>query len=150
MPVDVSGADVKHGIELSSLYKTLTKYPSKKVIVLLDACFSGGGRNQGLLAARGVRIKPKQNTVSGSLVVLTSSTGNQSSLPYNNKQHGMFTYFILKKLKETGGDVSMEELSNYLSKEVSISSLKINSKKQNPTTLISPDAESLWMDWKLN
>lgn len=150
MPVDVSGADVKHGIKLNSLYKTLTKYPTKKVVVLLDACFSGAGRNQGLLAARGVRIKPKQNIITGNLVVLTSSTGDQSSLPYNNKQHGMFTYFILKKLKETGGDVSMEELSNYVSKEVSISSLKINSKKQNPTTLISPDAKSLWMDWMLN
>ena len=101
MPVDVSGADVRHGIKLNDLYSKLTQYPSRKVVVLLDACFSGGGRNEGLLAARGVRIKPKVDAVNGNLVVLTSSTGDQSSLPYSNKQHGMFTYFLLKKLKYT-------------------------------------------------
>ena len=150
MPVDVSGADVRHGIKLNYLYEKLTKYPSKKVIVVLDACFSGGGRNQGLLAARGVQIKPKENVIGGNLVVLTSSTGEQSSLPYSNKQHGMFTYFLLKKLKETKGEINLEALSEYVSREVQINSLKINSKKQNPTILVSPDIENLWMEWKLN
>jgi len=150
MPVDVSGADVRHGIKLNYLYEKLTQFPSKKVIVILDACFSGGGRNQGLLAARGVKVKPKVNVISGNLVVLTSSTGDQSSLPYANKQHGMFTYFLLKKLKDTKGNITIEKLSEHLSREVQINSLKINSKKQNPTILVSPDAGNLWMDWKLN
>jgi len=150
MPVDVSGADVRHGIKLNELYKKLTQYPSKKVVVLLDACFSGGGRNQGLLAARGVRVKPKVNAVNGGLVVIASSTGEQSSLPYSNKQHGMFTYFLLKKIKETKGEITLEQLNEYLSREVQINSLKINSKKQNPSILVSPDVENLWMDWTIN
>ncbi len=150
MPVDVGGSDVKYGIKLSDLYQELTMYPSQKVLVILDACFSGGGRNQGLLAARGVKIKPKENVVSGNLVVFSSSTGEQSSLPYKNKQHGMFTYFLLKKLKESKGDINLEELSDYVTKEVQISALKINSKEQNPKILVSPDVGNLWMDWKLN
>jgi hypothetical protein len=150
MPVDVSGADVKLGIKLNLLYEKLTRYPAKKVIVVLDACFSGGGRNQGLLAARGVQVKPRENVIGGNLVVLSSSTGKQPSLPYSNKQHGIFTYFLLKKLKETRGEINLEALSEYVSREVSINSLKINSKKQNPTILVSPDVGNLWMDWKLN
>jgi len=42
MPVDISGAEVTSGIKLSDLYSKLTKYPTKKVTVFLDACFSGG------------------------------------------------------------------------------------------------------------
>lgn len=150
MPVDISGADVKHGVKLDYLYDLLTKYPSNKVIVLLDACFSGGGREEGLFAARGVRIRPKKNIIKGNLIVLTSSSGDQSSLPYSNKLHGMFTYFLLQKLKETKGEVTLEQLIGYLSKEVNINSLKINSKSQNPTILVSPDVENIWMDWTLN
>ena len=150
MPVDVSGTDVKYGIKLNYLYQQLTQYPSQKVLVILDACFSGGGRNQGLLAARGVKIKPKDNVINGNLVVFSSSTGEQSSLPYQNKQHGMFTYFLLKKLKESKGEITLEELSDYVTKEVQINALKINSKEQNPNILVSPDVGNLWMDWKLN
>ncbi|RLD40752.1 MAG: hypothetical protein DRI89_11320 [Bacteroidetes bacterium] len=150
MPVDISGANVNYGIKLSFLYQQLTKYPSQKVLVILDACFSGGGRNQGLLAARGVQIKPRENVINGNLVVFSSSTGEQSSLPYANKQHGMFTYFLLKKLKESKGNITLEELSDYVTKEVQISALKFNSKEQNPKILVSPDVGNLWMDWKLN
>lgn len=149
MPVDISGTNVQSGIKLSDLYAKLTAFPSKKVIVILDACFSGGGRNEGLLAARSVAIKPKVNAISGNLLVFSSSTGQQSSLPYHNKKHGMFTYFLLKKLKESKGDVSMEELKDYVTREVQISAIKINSKEQNPKLQVSPDIESTWMDWKL-
>jgi hypothetical protein len=149
MPVDISGADVKYGMKLNDLYAKLTENTTQKVIVILDACFSGGGRNQGLLAARSVKIKPKENPITGNLVVFSASSGEQSSLPYVSKQHGMFTYFLLKKLKQTNGDVSLEELSNYITREVQINAIKVNSKDQNPKVLVSPDIENLWMDWKL-
>jgi hypothetical protein len=149
MPVDISGSDVKYGIKLNDLYAKLTEFPSEKIFVILDACFSGAGRNHSLLAARSVRIKPKVDVVSGNLLIFTSSSGVQSSLPYSNKQHGMFTYFLLKKLKETKGDITLEKLSDYVIKEVQINAIKINSKEQNPNIIVSPDVSNLWMDWKL-
>jgi len=149
MPVDISGTNVKSGVKLSALYSKLTEFPTKKSIVILDACFSGGGRNEGLLAARSVAIKPKENPISGNLLIFSSSSGQQSSLPYDNKKHGMFTYFLLKKLKESKGDVSMEELKDYVTREVQINAVKINNKEQNPKLQVSPNLENVWMDWKL-
>jgi hypothetical protein len=149
MPVDISGSDVTSGIKLSYLYKKLTENPVKSATVFLDACFSGGGRNQGLLAARGVRIQPKENLVQGNLVVFSASTGEQSSLPYKEKQHGMFTYFLLKKLQESKGNVTYDELSNYIKTEVQLNSVKINSKDQNPQTLTSPSLSDEWKMWNL-
>lgn len=150
MPVDISGSDVNSGIKLSDLYKKLTQYPTVRVSVFLDACFSGGGRNQGLLAARGVRIAPKENPIPGNLIVFSASNGDQSSLPYKQKQHGMFTYFLLKKLQETKGNVSYKELGDYIRDQVQLNSIKINSKDQNPQVMASPSLSNNLENIKMN
>ncbi|BDX38716.1 hypothetical protein CYCD_20710 [Tenuifilaceae bacterium CYCD] len=147
MPVDVSGTDLKFAIKVNELYKKLTQFPTKKVTVFLDACFSGGARNNALVAARGVKIKPKIDAISGNMVVFAASNGEQSSLPYKEKQHGMFTYFLLKKLQEKSGNVSYAELSNYLIKEVSLKSVLVNNKEQNPQVLFSPQIDQIWSTW---
>lgn len=150
MPVDISGQDVRSGIKLSDLYNKLTEFPSKRVTVFLDACFSGGGRNQGLLAARGVKIKPKENLIKGNIVIFSASSDDQSSLPYKEKMHGMFTYFLLKKLQETKGNVSYYELNEYIRNKVQLNSVKINSKDQNPNFILSPDVQSVWKNWQIS
>ena len=149
IPVDVSGTDLEYALKLNDVYKKLTEYPSKRVTVFLDACFSGGARNQGLLAARGVKIQPKENLLKGNLVVFTASSGTQSSLPYKDQQHGLFTYYLLKKLQETNGDVSLSELADYLNKQVAVKSVMINDKEQNPQVNISSDVENVWKDWTI-
>lgn len=149
IPVDVTGSNLDMAISLKDMYRKLTEFNSKKVIVFLDACFSGGGRDAGLLATRGVKVKPKSELLSGNLIVFTASSAEQSSLPYHEKQHGIFTYFLLKKLQESNGDASLSELNKYVGQEVSIRSPLINAKDQNPQTLISPNVEDTWQNWKL-
>lgn len=149
IPVDVSGTDLQFAVKLKDLYAVLSEYPSQKVTVILDACFSGGSRNQGLVAARGVKVKPKDNNLTGNMVVLTASSGEQSSLSYKEKNHGMFTYFLLKKIQETKGDITYKELSDYLNEQVPIKSALINQKEQNPQTLISVNIKDKWLDWKI-
>jgi len=149
MPVDVSGSDLEFAIKLSYLYQKLTEHPTKRVTVFLDACFSGGGREQGLIAARAVKVSPRQNILSGNIVVFAAASGDQSALPWKDKQHGMFTYHLLNKLKETKGNVSYGELSEYLRTAVGTRSVIVNQKEQNPQTNISPNVEKVWRDWKI-
>lgn len=149
VPVDVSGNDLQFAIKLNDFYKKLTEFPTKRITIFLDACFSGGGRDQGLVAARGVKIKPRETLLKGNIVVFAASSGEQSSLPYKDKQHGIYTYYLLKKLKETSGDISLKELSEFLSTEVGIRSVLINSKEQNPQTNVSPALGETWKTWKI-
>jgi hypothetical protein len=139
MPVDVTGTDIQFAIKLSYLYAELSKYPTKKVTIILDACFSGGGRTEGLVAMKGAKIKPKEEVISGNMVVLTSSSGDESSGFYLEKQHGMFTYFLLKKIQETNGEVDYQSLIDYLKEKVNMQSLISNFKYQNPQIIISDD-----------
>ena len=150
IPVDVAGTNVQYGIKVTDVYASLTEHPTEKITVFLDACFGGGARNQGLLAARGVKIKPKEEALAGKLVVFSASSGDQSSLPYKSKGHGIFTYFLLKKLQESGGNLTYQELSNYIKENVSLKSVVINSKQQDPQTNVSPSAISEWGTWTLN
>jgi len=148
VPVDVSGNNISNGIRLMDVYSKLTEYPCKRITVFLDACFSGGARSQGLIAARGVKIRPKTSVLKGNLVVFSASSEEQSSLGYKDKEHGFFTYFLLQKLKETKGKISYLELSDYLTRQVGLKSVSINDKEQNPQTNVSPDVIEIWQTWK--
>ncbi len=144
IPVDVNATNLSSAIPLKEVYKKLGETGAKKITVILDACFSGGGRNQGLLAARGVRIKPKEEALLGNMVVFSASGGDQTALPYKDKQHGMFTYFFLKKLQETKGEVTFGEMDEYLRTQVGITSLRVNGKVQYPVTNASPQIGDYW------
>lgn len=147
IPVDIDATNLSYAIKLSDVYRKFSETGAHRILIFLDACFSGGGRNQGLLAARGVRIKPEEAPVSGNMVVFSASSGDQSSLPYYKEKHGIFTYFLLKKIQETGGNVTLGELSAYLKQNVGIVSLQENSKVQDPEILVSPAVESIWRNW---
>ena len=147
MPVDITGANVKYGIKLSDLYYKLTEYPAKRVVVILDACFSGGARNESLLSVRGVKVKAKSTPLRGNLIAITASSGDQSSLSFKEKQHGMFTYFLLKKLQEGSKSISYKALTEYIIYHVQLESVKINNQEQNPQVLISPEIENEWINW---
>ncbi len=149
IPVDVSGSNLKFAPKLTDVYAQLTEHPSKRVTVFLDACFSGGARNGGLIAARGVKVKPKANALGGNLVVFSASTGEQSALPYKEKQHGLFTYYLLKQLQASKGDVSYKTLANYLSEQVGIRSVLVNTKEQNPQVNASSNVQGQWENWNL-
>ncbi len=148
IPVDVSSNDLQFAVKISDLFSKLTEHPTKNTTVILDACFSGGARNQGLVAARGVKIKAKENQLKGNLIVFTASSGEQSSLPYKEKQHGLFTYYFLKKLQETKGNLTYQEMSDYLIEHIGINSVRINNKEQNPQINSSPAFENSWQSLK--
>jgi len=148
IPVDVSGNNVTQGIKLTDVYNKLTENPCKKITVFLDACFSGGARNQALIAQKSLRIIPKKEQINGNLVVFTSSSGEESSGVYREKQHGFFTYFLLKKLQETKGDVSYSDLNNYIKSSVTKETALIG-KPQTPEVLFSPQVENIWSNWKI-
>jgi hypothetical protein len=141
---------LKFAVNLKDLYAKLTEFPTQKVTVFIDACFSGGARNQGLVAVRGVKVKPKDELLKGNLVVFTASSGEQSSSAYDDKRHGMFTYFLLKKLQETKGNLTYKQLADYLSSEVGLKSVMINNKEQNPQVNVSPEVQNHWGDWVVN
>jgi uncharacterized caspase-like protein len=105
------------GYSLKKLYRLLASLPAKRVTVAMDSCFSGaGGRS---VIAKGARplVIVSQGNVPANLTVLSASAGDQISNTYQEKGHGLFTYFLLKGWKEKGPD--LKRVFEYLKPEVS-------------------------------
>lgn len=149
LPIDGYGSDVTTGYALEDLYKALGSLPSKSVTVFLDACFSGAKRDGDMLAsARGVAIKVKQATPVGNIVVFSAAQGDETAYPYK-EEHGLFTYYLLKKLQETKGNVTLGELSDYIKTQVERQSIVINGKLQSPSFVSTATIANSWKKWTL-
>lgn len=150
LPVDGYGSDVSTGFSLNSLYASLGKLPSQSVTVFLDACFSGAKREGDMMAsARGVAIRVREGQPVGNMVVFSAAQNDETAYPYTDQQHGMFTYFLLKKLQQTQGEVSYRELSDYIVQEVKRNSIVKNGKSQTPVVTPSAACSDEWQGWRL-
>lgn len=150
LPVDGIGTNVTTGYKLDDLYAALGKMPAKNVTVFMDACFSGSKREEGMLAsARGVAIDTRSGQPQGNMVVFSAAQGNETAYPNNEEKHGMFTYYLLKKLQESKGEVTLQELGEYITRNVSQQSILLNGKSQTPCVTPSASLDASWREWKL-
>lgn len=146
IPTDGFPKDITTCFKLSDIYDRLARLNVQNVTVLLDACFSGVKRGEGksIVAARGVAIKAKKENLSGNLVILSAASDDETAFSYKSKKHGMFTYYLLKKLHDSKGDISLGEIYSFISSNVRKSSIEINDKKQTPSINVSPLLKDKW------
>lgn len=151
LPVDVDGSQTDLCLSVSKLYQELNSLNALSVVVFMDACFSGAQRGDGMLAsARGVALKVKNDIPQGNMVVFSAATGDQTAYPFQEKGHGMFTYFLLKKLQETKGGATLGVIGSYVSEQVAQQSVVVNGKSQTPTVVSSASMGEGWKTMKLN
>ncbi len=150
LPIDGIATSPETAYSLAKFYKDLNSMRAARVTLFMDACFSGAQRGDGMLAsARGVAIKAKPQTPTGKMVVFSAAQGDETAYPYKEKGHGMFTYFLLKKLKESKGDCTYNELAEYIKTNVNQQSIIINRKSQTPTVTASQTLATSWKNLKL-
>lgn len=151
LPVDGDAMVSESCISLGKLYSDLGDMGANSVMVFLDACFSGGNRSGGMLtAARGVAIKPKQTSPKGNMFTLSAASGQETAMPYKEKNHGLFTYYLLKKLQESKGNVTLKELSDYVIDNVRRQATIVNKKPQTPQVSTSGNMAVEWTKRKIH
>jgi hypothetical protein len=150
LPTDVRGTNPRRGIALDDFYAKIGDLAFNRVSVFLDACFSGINRdNEGVSEGlRGVEIEAEETAVgNGRLVVFSAAQGNETAQGYPQEGHGLFTYYLLKEMKESTGLISFGELSDNISKKVSQSALQLKMRKQQtPETNASNELTDSWRD----
>ena len=150
LPVDADGRNTAACYATNKLYEELAGLGAKSVTVFMDACFSGAQRGEGMLAsARGVAIKPRDVEPKGNMVVFSAASADETAYPYTEKGHGLFTYFLLKKLQESKGNATLGELGSYIREKVSQESIVTNGKSQTPTVVSSAALGDGWKNMRL-
>ena len=149
IPTDGKGTNTATCYSLNKLYKTLASANAKSVTYFMDACFTGANRDGSMLvAARGVAREAKKEVISGNTVVFSAASGDETAMPFKEKQHGLFTYFLLKKLQETKGNVTYGELAEYIKENVKKEAFLTNEKPQNPVVATSAASTATWRSLK--
>ncbi|MDX6769560.1 MAG: caspase family protein [Elusimicrobiota bacterium] len=122
---------------LKKFYADLSKTKAKRIIVALDACFSGaGGRSVLAQGARPLVAKVAEVSGGDRVTVLAAASGEEITGSLNEQGHGMFTYFLLKGLAE--GKRTARELHEYLLPRVQDEARRQN--RQQTPALIGQDA----------
>lgn len=150
LPVDGDAMISASCYSLNTFYSELSEMNANSVMVFVDACFSGAQRDGNMLmSARGVAIKAKPTEPRGNMFIFSAADGQETALPYAEKNHGLFTYYVLKKLQDSKGNVTLKELSDYVISQVSRQSNLINGKPQTPNVSVSGTLRDTWSQVKL-
>jgi len=127
------------GYPLKRLYESLNKLQAKEIIVALDSCFSGaGGKSVIAKGSRPLVMNLEQNMKAfDKLTVLSAASGEQTSSTYDEKGHGLFTYFMLKGIKNEDvtrqdGSIKMDDLFGYIKPQVERIARKQHNNEQTP------------------
>ena len=150
MPVDANPLVMTTLIPMKEVYAQLGSIPAASASVFIDACFSGTDRDGKMFnEARGVVLKTKPAAPQGNMFVLSAASAQETALPYKEKHHGLFTYFLLKKLQESKGNATLRQISDYVINNVRTTSDAVNGKVQNPTVSTSGRMATQWESKKL-
>ncbi len=148
MPIDVTPSQIKDAIPMEFLYKKIWESRSSKSMVVIDASFNNGGRQIGLRGPSVKNLNPRKEVISGNTVVFMAISEKNTSNLYPDKKHGLFTYYFLRILKESRGNMNLLTLSNSIKTNVSIKADELGY-HQVPIALVSIAVRDIWQDWKV-
>jgi hypothetical protein len=126
------------GYSIARLYESLGKLKAKEITVVLDSCFSGaGGRSVLAKGAKPLVMTTNMLGIQRNISVMTASSGDQISSAYDEKGHGLFTYFLLKGIKnenviQPDGSIKMDDLFGYIKPQVERIARKQFNNEQTP------------------
>ena len=149
IPTDANPMKINQLISLNSIYNALGSAPSSSVLVVLDACFSGTRRNGEMIleGTRSIKVKAQEEKIKGNTIVISATDGYQTAQPLREQKHGLFTYYALKTLQESKGNISFGEWFNKVQKTVSKEAI-LKSAEQTPTVAVSSVLENSWNNIK--
>ncbi|MBI5888401.1 MAG: caspase family protein [Deltaproteobacteria bacterium] len=139
------------GYSLKRLYDSLGKLQAKEIIVALDSCFSGaGGRSVIAKGSRPLVMRMDNLTIPSKIAVLSASSGEQTSSTYEEKGHGLFTYFLLKGIKDDdnankNGTVEIGELFDYIKPQVERIARKVYNNEQTPQMTAPKENQKIFL-----
>jgi len=124
------------GYPVKKLYAALSALKAKRVIVTLDACFSGaGGRS---VSAKGARPRAARNPVISldSKITLFAPVACPEVATIPEQGHGIFTYYFLKGLAgeawNADGAITPRGLHNYLKSKIQ-DAANLGDREQTPS-----------------
>jgi hypothetical protein len=163
LPADYDNSTLMRAVGLNNLYRRLSDYPAARTTLFLDVRHMTENVSNitkffeveydSARYANALRtIKdPKEISVLpyGNAVVFTSKAFGDNSGSNKERKHGFFSYFLLKAIQQTKGNITYRVLQDAIYNN--LYNVEAGAAKRVFPVCISEDIpESDWEDWQLN
>ncbi|MBU0729796.1 MAG: caspase family protein [Proteobacteria bacterium] len=153
LPVDSDPMKVElNGYPLETFYANLAKLSTRKLTVVLDACFSGSSSSGTVVtnaSSISLKVLNTKAVVPGATIITAADISEIASWD-ENARHGLFTRHFIegvtgkadnKGFGNEDGKVDLAELKNYLNEEVTYKARRLYGRDQHPQ--VKGDAQGI-------
>lgn len=155
IPVDGTSLRLEQtGVSRNWMMKQFEKAKPNRLVVCLESCFSGATENDSMLAyskgSSGVRlVDDVKGDFTGNIVLITASSQAQTANAYPSKQHNVFTYELLKALKNNKGETNWGDFFKNVKENTSRTAWNELGREQEPSITISSTLGDAWKNWSV-
>ena len=139
---------IEQCLPIDTLAAWFNKVQCKNITFLLDASFNGVQRNGApLFDITKTGRKGKGLRIRNDIVVFSAADFDKTAYSFDDQHHGFFTYFLLKELKRTKGDITYKELFDNIDQALGYES-SLQGKLQQPFVTAGGKIKEGWEDFK--
>lgn len=146
--IDLKGGDVEkilaQCISLDTLTGWFNRIEALSYTFIIDASMNGIQRSGKQFFNIHKEIKRYRNPrVRNDIVIFMAADGDKTAYSFIDQHHGFFTYYILKELKYSQGEITFQELFNNVTKNQAYES-SLQGKLQEPSMIIGGKLGEGW------
>ena len=148
-PIDINGNDLAEtGIPTAWVRQQLAACPAHSKLLILDSCHAGAEKGPEEQPGVSAGVLGDEFEKLEGVVTLASSTASQKSQIWEAKEQSLFSYWLNQALKghadrNQDGDVDIDELFNYVSRNVQRTAKDCFSRPQDPRRIIGTDVSGI-------
>lgn len=135
-------------LPLDTLCSWFDRVNKNNLAFILDCSFNGIDRSGETIVdipktverMKGMRLR-------GDICIFAAANFDKTAFAFEDQQHGFLTYYIMKELKRTKGDITYGELFNNVKKAIRYES-SLEGKLQEPTMILGGKMKDDWSNTK--
>ena len=143
IPADIGPNQLESALKLNEIMATFRQDEDLEMLAFVDACYASEKFSQD---TRTFVLEVEEPLVQGKQVLFSAVSADQEANEHEESGHGVFTYYLLKALKEDP-NCSIDELQNILGREVVDYTTAKGQKDQEPSVHIAPEIKSKSNKW---
>jgi len=154
VPIGNTAQDTKNCLKIEAIADTLAKVPHKKIMMLVNTCFTGLDDDNKVLISnsntKGPITVALESQLHGNTLLVSSSYRKAPLQTSSPQKHDYFTYYLLKTINENAEntDFSTLQLLGSFLKQIRTKSLSDKQTTQIQSITSSPSLQDAWKGWK--